>query len=182
VRLTGGGHADARAGELAERARQIAEHVTTPPGRVDLWGEPAYFAIAESLLWSGDVRGAEELMQGRLQAWEHSGARRSFATTARFLSRCAEARGDWATAARMLARGAIAAGEDGLLCERWQIEGGLARVAVAADRPDEAEDRRGRARQLIDAIAAAAGDEQMGMRFRERALAEIDRPVLTPRH
>ncbi len=182
VRLTGGDGTETRARELAERARQIAEHVTTPPGRVDLWGEPAYFAIAESLLWSGDVRGAEELMQSRLQAWERSGARRSIATTARFLSRCAEARGDWATAAQMLARGAAAAGEDGLLCERWQIEAGLARVAAATDRPDEAEDRRGRARRLTDAIAAAVEEEQMGMRFRERALAEIDRPGPLPRN
>jgi class 3 adenylate cyclase/DNA polymerase III delta prime subunit len=172
--------AEARADELAERARQIAERVTTPPGRVDFWGEPAYFALAQSQLASGDVRRAEELMQGRLQAWERSGARRSIATTTRFLSRCAEARGDWAAAAQMLARSAAAAGEDGLLCERWQIEAGLARVAAAADRPDEAEDRRRRARQLVDAIAAAAGEEQLAVRFRERALAEIDRPGLTP--
>jgi len=181
VRQAGGERAETRARELAQRARQIAEHVTTPPGRVDLWGEPAYFAIAESQLTSGDVGGAEELMRGRLQAWERSGARRSIAVTARFLARCAEARGDWATAAQMLARSAVAAGEDGLLCERWQIEAGLARVAAAADRPAEAEDRRGRARQLIDVIVAAVDEEQMGMRFRERALAEIDRPGLVPR-
>ena len=175
-----GAETEARA--LAERAQQIAEQVTTPPGKVDFWGEQAYFAIAETHLAAGDVERAEEAMRGRLQAWERSGARRSIATTARFLARCAEARGDWAAAARMLARSAEAAGEEGLLCERWQIEAGLARVAAAAGRLAEAEDHGRRARELIDTMAASVGDEEIGARFRERALAEIDRPAPTLRH
>ncbi len=75
----------------------------------------------------------------------------------------------------MLARGAEAAGEEGLLCERWQIEAGLARVAAATNRLEEAEDRSRRARELIDTMAASVDDEEIGTRFRERALAEIDR-------
>lgn len=102
--------------------------------------------------------------------------------TARGLSRCAEARGDWTTAARMLARSAKAAGEEGLLCERWQIEAGLARVAAATNRSQEAEDHRQRAHELIDAMAASVGDEKIGTRFRKRALAEISRPGPTLRH
>ncbi len=184
--------AETRANELADRAQQIAERITTPPGRVDLWGEPAYFAIAESRLASGDVGGAEELMKGRLQAWERSGARRSIAVSARFLARCAEARGDWTAAAQLLARGAEAAGEDGLHAERWQIAAGLARVADA-DQPERAEGERGEgergegeraaehrrhARELIEAMAASVGEEEIAVRFRISALAEIDEPGL----
>jgi tetratricopeptide (TPR) repeat protein len=169
-----GAETEARA--LAERAQLIAEHVTTPPGNVDFWGEPAYFAIAETQLVAGDVERAEQAMLGRLQAWERSGAQRSIARTARFLGRCAEARGDWAAAAQMLARSAEAAGEEGLLCERWQIEAGLARVAAAADKLEEAEDHSRRAHELIDTMAASVGDEEIATRFRERALAEIGRP------
>jgi tetratricopeptide (TPR) repeat protein len=169
-----GSEPDARA--LAERAGQIAEQVTTPPGKVDFWGEQAYFAIAETHLANGDIERAEEEMGSRLEAWERSGAERSITTTARALARCAEARGDWNSAARMLARSAEAAGEEGLLCERWQIEAGLARVAVATDRLEAAEDHGRRARELIETIAASVGDEDIGSRFRQRALAEIDRP------
>ena len=174
--------AETEACALAERAQQIAEQVTTPPGKVDFWDEQAYCAIAETHLANGDVERAEETMRGRLEAWERSGARRSIAMTARLLSRCAEAHGDWASAARMLARSAEAAGDEGLLCERWQIQAGLARVAAAADRLEEAEDYRRRARELIDTMAASVGEEEIGIRFRERALAEIDRPGPTLRH
>ena len=72
-----GAETEARA--LAERAQQIAEQVTTPPGKVDFWGEQAYFAIAETHLAAGDVERAEQTMRGRLQAWERSGAQRSIA-------------------------------------------------------------------------------------------------------
>ncbi|HEY7932226.1 MAG TPA: AAA family ATPase [Solirubrobacteraceae bacterium] len=171
---------DARA--LAERAQQIAKQVTTPPGRVDFWGEQAYCAIAESHLAAGDIKRAEETMQGRLKAWERSGARRSIAMTTRLLSRCAEARGDWASAALMLARSSEAAGEEGLLCERWQIQAGLARVAAAADRLEQAEDHSRRARELIDTMAASVGDQEIAERFRGRSLDEIDRPGVTLRH
>ena len=82
----------------------------------------------------------------------------------------------------MLARGAEAAGDQGLLCERWQIQAGLARVATAGDRLVEAEDHRLRARELIDTIAASVGEEQIAARFRERALAEIDHPGPTLGH
>jgi class 3 adenylate cyclase/DNA-binding SARP family transcriptional activator/tetratricopeptide (TPR) repeat protein len=169
-----GAETEARA--LAERAQLIAEHVTTPPGNVDFWGEPAYFAIAETQLAAGDVERAEQAMLGRLQAWERSGAQRSIARTARFLARCAEARGDWAAAARMLARSAEAAGDEGLIGERWQIQAGLARVAVAAGRLTDAEEHGRRAHELIDTMAASVGDEEIATRFRERALAEIGRP------
>ncbi len=174
ARLAG---SEPRARELAERARRIAEQVTTPPGKVDFWGEQAYLAIAETQLAAGEIARAEQALGARLEAWEQSGARRSIATTARLLARCAEARGDWDAAARMLARGARAAGEDGLICERWQIEAALARVAVAAKRPQEAEARGVRARELIDTMAASVGDEGTGARFCERALAEVDRPT-----
>lgn len=170
----GGCEPDARA--LSERAQQIAVQVTTPPGMVDFWGEQAYFAIAETQLANGDIKPAEETMRGRLQAWEGSGARRSIAMTARFLARCAEARGDWAAAARMLARSAEAAGDEGLICERWQIEAGRARVAAATDRLEEAEKHGRRARELIDTMAASVANEEIGTRFRERALAEIEWP------
>ncbi|HEY2768638.1 MAG TPA: AAA family ATPase, partial [Solirubrobacteraceae bacterium] len=173
ARLAG---SESRASALAERALRIAEEVTTPPGRVDFWGEQAYFAIAETQLAGGEIERAEEAMRDRLQASERSGARKSIATTARFLARCAEARGDWSSAARMLARSAEAAGQEGLLCERWQIEAGLARVAGAAGMVADAEDHTRRARELIDTMALAAGDEEIGARFRERALAEIDHP------
>ena len=170
----GGCEADARS--LSERAQQIAEQVTTPPGMVDFWGEQAYLAIAEIQLAKGDIEPAEETMRGRLQAWERSGARRSIAMTARFLARCAEARGDWAAAARMLTRSAEAAGDEGLICERWQIEAGRARVAAATDRLEEAEKHGRRARELIDTMAASVANEEIGTRFRERALAEIEGP------
>ena len=52
-----GAETEARA--LAERAQQIAEQVTTPPGKVDFWGEQAYFAIAETHLANGDIERAE---------------------------------------------------------------------------------------------------------------------------
>jgi DNA-binding SARP family transcriptional activator/class 3 adenylate cyclase len=171
---------DARA--LSERAQRIAEQVTTPPGYVDFWGEQAYCAIAEAHLAAGEVKPAEQAMQGRLPAWERSGARRSIAMTARLLSRCAEARGDWTSAAGMLVRSARAAGEDGLVCERWQIEAGLARVAAAAGSLTDAEEHGRRARELIDTMAASVGEEEIGARFRERALAEIEHPGLTLRH
>jgi class 3 adenylate cyclase/DNA-binding SARP family transcriptional activator/tetratricopeptide (TPR) repeat protein len=166
---------ETQARTLAERAQQIAEQVTTPPGNVDFWGEQAYFAIAETRLAAGDVERAEQAMQGRLQAWERSGAQRSIARTARFLARCAEARGDWAAAARMLARSAEAAGDEGLICERWQIEAGRARVAAAAGRLTDADEHGRRAQELIDTMAASVEDEEIGARFRERALAEIGR-------
>ena len=171
-----------QADALAERAERIAEGVTTPPGRVDFWGEQAYFAIAETHLANGDIARAEDAMRARLEAWERSEARRSIAMTARLLARCAEARGDWASVARMLARSAEAAGDEGLLCERWQIEAGLARVAAAADRLEEAQDHSRRARELIDTMAASVGDEKISIRFRERALVEIDRPGRTLRN
>jgi hypothetical protein len=174
-----GAEIEARA--LAERAQLIAEHVTTPPGYVDFWGELAYFAIAETQLAAGDVERAEQAMLGRLQAWERSGAQRSIARTARFLARCAETRGDWASAGRMLARSAEAAGDEGLICERWQIEAGLARVAAAAGGLADAEAHNRRAHELIDTMAASVEDEQIGARFRERALAEIDRSGSTLR-
>jgi DNA-binding SARP family transcriptional activator len=174
--------AESQARALAERAEEIAEQVTTPPGKVDFWGEQAYFAIAETHLAAGDIAPAEEAMRGRLEAWERNGARRSIAMTARLLARCAEARGDWTSAARMLARSAEAAGEDGMLCERWQIEAGLARVATAVGSLTDAEEHGRRARELIDAMAASAGDEEIGARFRERALPEVDRPGPTLRH
>jgi DNA-binding SARP family transcriptional activator len=170
------------ANALAVRAQQIAEQVTTPPGQVDFWGEQAYFAIAETHLAAGNIEQAEQAMRGRLQAWEHSGARRSIAITTRLLSRCAEARGDWASAAQMLARSAEAAGEEGLLCERWQIEAALRRVATAAGSLADAEAHGRRARELIDTMAASVGNEEIGARFRERALAEIDSPGPTLRH
>jgi class 3 adenylate cyclase/DNA-binding SARP family transcriptional activator/tetratricopeptide (TPR) repeat protein len=178
TRLAG---AEARAQALAERAQRIAEQVTTPPGNVDFWGEQAYLAIAETHLANGDIERAEEAMRGRLRAWERSGARRSIAMTARFLSRCAEARGDWTTAGRMLARAAEAAGEEGLICERWQIEAGLARVASAAGSLTDAEEHGRRAHELIHTMAASVEDEEIGARFRERARAEIDRPGSTLR-
>jgi hypothetical protein len=167
--------AESQARALAERAEGIAAQVTTPPGRVDFWGEHAYLAIAETSLAVGDVDRAEQAMRGRLEAWKRSGARRSIAMTTRFLARCAEARGDWASAGRMLADSAAAAGEEGLLCERWQIEAGLARVDEAAGRLEEAEDHSRRAHELIDTIAASVGDEEIGAGFRERALAELNR-------
>jgi class 3 adenylate cyclase/tetratricopeptide (TPR) repeat protein len=167
---------------LTERAQQIAVQVTTPLDRVDFWNEQAYFAIAETHLAAGDVERAAEAMRGRLQAWEHSGARRSIAITTRLLSRCAEAHGDWASAAQMLARSAGAAGEEGLLCERWQIEAGLCRVATAAGNLTDAEEHRRRARELIDTMAASVGDEKLGTQFCERTLAEVDRPGPTLRH
>jgi tetratricopeptide (TPR) repeat protein len=173
MRLAG---AEPQARALAERAEQIAEQVTTPPGKVDFWGEQAYLAIAETRVALGDIERTEEAMHVRLKAWERSGARRSIATTARFLASCAEARGDWASAERMLAQSAEAAGEEGLLAERWQIEAGLARVADAAGRLKEAEDHSRRAHELIDTMAASVGDEEIGVRFRERALAEIGHP------
>jgi tetratricopeptide (TPR) repeat protein len=173
--------AETQARTLAERAQQIAEQVTTPPGNVDFWGEQAYFAIAETHLAAGEVERAEQAMQGRLQAWERSGAQRSIARTARFLARCAEARGDWAAAGRMLARSAEAAGDEGLICERWQIEAGLARVAAAAGNLTDAEEHGRRAHELIDTMAASVGEEEIGARFRERALTEIDRPASTLR-
>jgi tetratricopeptide (TPR) repeat protein len=171
-----------RARALAERAQQLAEGVTTPPGTVDFWGERAYCAIAETQLAAGEVLPAETMMQARLQAWERSGACRSIVTTARVLARCAEARGDWVAAAQMLARSAAAAGPDAPICERWQIEAGLARMAAAADRSEEAEDHARRARELIDAMASSAGDEQIAARFREHALAEIEQPGPTLGH
>ena len=82
----------------------------------------------------------------------------------------------------MLARSAQAAGDDGLLCERWQIEAGLARVAAAADKLEEADEHSRRARELIDTMAATVGEEEIGARFRERALAEIERPGPLLRH
>ncbi len=169
--------AETEARTLAERAQHIAEQVTTPPGNVDFWGEQAYFAIAETHLAAGDIERAEQAMQGRLQAWERSGAQRSIARTAHFLARCAEGRGDWAAAGRMLARSAEAAGDDGLICERWQIEAGLARVATAAGSLTDAEEHGRRAHALIDTMAASVEDEEIGARFRERALAEIGRPA-----
>jgi DNA-binding SARP family transcriptional activator/class 3 adenylate cyclase/tetratricopeptide (TPR) repeat protein len=172
---------ESEAHALAERAQQIAAQVTTPLGRVDFWDEQAYFAIAETHLAAGDIERAEEAMRARLQAWEGTGARRSIVVTARFLARCAEAHGDWAEAARMLARSAEAAGEEGLLCERWQIQAGLRRVATAAGSLTDAEEHGRRARELIDTMAASAGGEEIAARFRERALAEIDRPGLTLR-
>jgi DNA-binding SARP family transcriptional activator/class 3 adenylate cyclase len=174
TRLAG---AESQARALAERAEGIAEQVTTPPGRVDFWGEQAYLAIAETHLAAGDIEHAEQPMQGRLQAWERSGAQRSIARTARFLARCAEARGDWAAAGRMLARSAEAAGDEGLICERWQIESGLARVAAAAGSLPDAEEHGRRAHELIDTMAASVEDEEIGARFRERALAEVGRPA-----
>jgi DNA-binding SARP family transcriptional activator/tetratricopeptide (TPR) repeat protein len=173
TRLAG---SEPRARALADRAQQIADQVTTPPGHVDFWGEHAYFAIAETHFADGDVERAEQEMQGRLEAWERSGARRSIAMTTRFLARCAEARGDWASAGRMLARSAEAAGDEGLICERWQIEAGRARVAAAMERPEEAKDRSRRAHELVDTMAASVGDEEISTQFRERALAEICRP------
>jgi DNA-binding SARP family transcriptional activator/class 3 adenylate cyclase len=175
---------EAQARALALRAEKIALQVTTPPGQVDLAGEQAYCAIAETHLADGDIEHAEELMQGRLQAWERSGARRSIAMTTRILSRCAEARGDWATAGELLAGSAAAAGEDGLHVERWQIHAGLARVGVATDGAEAAEEHRQRARELIEAMAMSVGegDREIALRFRERALAEIDRPGATLRH
>ncbi|HEY7830964.1 MAG TPA: AAA family ATPase [Solirubrobacteraceae bacterium] len=155
LRLAG---AETEARALAQRAQLIAEQVTTPPGRVDFWGEQAYFAIAETHLADGDIERAEQAMRARLQAWEHSGARRSIAVSTLFLARCAEARGDWAAAARMLSQGTQAAGEDGLLCERWQLEAGLARVAAATDDPAQAEVHTQRARELIDTMVASAGE------------------------
>jgi DNA-binding SARP family transcriptional activator/class 3 adenylate cyclase/tetratricopeptide (TPR) repeat protein len=172
TRMTGD---ETQARTLAERAQQIAKQVTTPPGNVDFWGEQAYFAIAETHLAAGDVERAEQAMQGRLQAWERSGAQRSIARTARFLASCAEARGDWPAAGRMLARSAEAAGDEGLICERWQIEAGVARVAAAAGRPTDADEHGRRAQELIDTMAASVEDEEIGARFRERALAEIGR-------
>ena len=173
--------AETEARGLSERAQRIAEQVTTPPGNVDFWGEQAYFAIAETQLAAGDVDRAEETMRGRLQAWERSGAQRSIAVTARFLARCAEARGDWTSAAQMLARSAEAAGEEGLIGERWQIEAGLARVAAATDRLEQAKDHGRRARELIDTMVASVEDDEIGARFRERALTEIGRPASTLR-
>jgi DNA-binding SARP family transcriptional activator/class 3 adenylate cyclase len=173
--------AETQACALAERAQQIAEQVTTPPGKVDFWGEQAYLAIAETHLAAGDVDRAEETMRSRLEAWERSEARRSIALTARFLARCAEARGDWGSAGEMLARGSEAAGEDGLVCERWQIEAGLARIAAATDRLTDAEEHARRARELIDTMAASVEDEEISTRFRERALTDIDRSGSTLR-
>ncbi len=175
------GH-EQEANALTERARQIAEQVTTPPGRVDFWDEQAYFAIAETHLAAGEIEQAEEAMRGRLQAWERVGARRSIAITTRLLSRCAEARGDWASAAQMLARSAKAAGTEGLLCERWQIQAGLRRVAKATGSPTDADEHGRSARELIDAMTESVGNEELGTRFRERALAEIDHPAATLRH
>ncbi len=166
---------ESQARDLAERARGIAERVTTPPGRVDFWGEPAYLAIAEADIAAGDSSRAEEMLRGRLRAWEQSGARRSIATTAHLLARCAEARGDWDSAEQMLTRSAQAAGDDGLISERWQIEAALARVAAATDRAEEAGERSGRAHELIAEMAASVRDEELGRRFRESADAEIGR-------
>jgi hypothetical protein len=171
--------AETDAAALAERVQRIAEQVTTPPGRVDFWGEQAYLAIAETHLAAGDVERAEQAMRGRLQAWERSGARRSIAMTARFLASCAQARGDWAAAGGMLARSARAAGEEGLICERWQIESGLARVAAAAGTLVDAEAHGRRARELVETMAASVEDEELGTQFHERALAEVDRPGST---
>jgi hypothetical protein len=81
----------------------------------------------------------------------------------------------------MLARSAEAAGEEGLLCERWQIEAGLARVAVAAGSVTDAEEHHRRAHELIDTMAASVGEKEIAARFRERALTEIDRLASTLR-
>jgi predicted ATPase/DNA-binding SARP family transcriptional activator/class 3 adenylate cyclase len=168
--------AETEAAALAERVQRIAEQVTTPPGRVDFWGEQAYLAIAETHLAAGDVERAEQTMRGRLQAWERSGARRSIAMTARFLASCAQARGDWATAGGMLARSAEAAGDEGLICERWQIESGLACVAAAAGTLVDAEAHGRRARELVETMAESVEDDELGTQFRERALAPVARP------
>jgi DNA-binding SARP family transcriptional activator len=159
---------------FSQRAREIAEQVTTPPGKVDFWGEQAYIAIAQSDLCAGEIERAERVLHSRLAAWERSGALRSIAMTARLIARCAEARGEWGSAARMLAKASEAAGEEGLPAERWQIQAGLARVAAATGRREDAENHRRDARRLVDAMATSTADEQLAVRFRERAIAEID--------
>lgn len=179
MRLVG---SERQARVFAERARQIAQQVTTPPGKVDFWGEQAYIAIAETDLALGEIERAEEALRCRLGAWEQSRAQRSIAMTARLLARCAEVRGDWACAALMLAKATAAAGEEGLPSERWQIQAALSRLATATDRPEDSENHHRRARELIDAMAISAEDEKIAVPFRQRATAEIDHPGLGLRH
>jgi len=173
--------AQPQAQALARRAREIAEQVTTPPGMIDFWGEPAYLAIAETALEEGDTQIAQTLMGPRLEASERNRARRSIATSARFLARCAQVKQDWPGATAMLIRAAQAAGEDGLSGERWQIQAALARVTGAGGDARASSEHARQARELVETMADSVCDSEIAARFRERAHAEIDSTATAPR-
>ena len=137
-----------------------------------------YFAIAETHLANGDIERAEQAVARpdceRGSAAERRGRSRSPPVSCRPAAR--EARGDWAAAGRMLARSAEAAGDEGLICERWQIEAGLAAVAAAADSLTDAEETGGartRADRHDGRIGRGRGDRA---RLLPPARAGRDRP------
>ncbi len=176
--------ADPQARALAERAQQIARaghHAARQSRLLGRAGLPRDRRDPARGRGRGARRGGNA--GHGCEAWERSGARQVDRNDRPLL-------GELRRGARRLGVGGADArpaaprrpATRGYSAERWQIEAGLARVATAADRLEEAEDRSRRARELIDTMAASVGDEELGARFRERALAEIAHPGPTLGH
>jgi tetratricopeptide (TPR) repeat protein len=164
-----------RAGALAllDGGERMIGAMRLPAGHAYLWGARSHWDLARVALLSGDPDRAEALVRAALEPAERAGLRRDVAAGRALLAACEEARGRRAEAVALLEGGLEAAGDDGLPAPRLEAHTALARLTDDAAHAHAA-------RELVDAIAASVGDEELAAGFRSAALAELDTGAAAP--
>jgi class 3 adenylate cyclase/DNA-binding SARP family transcriptional activator/tetratricopeptide (TPR) repeat protein len=156
--------------EAARRWDETIGEIRLPPGHAYLYPRSTYSSRARVALAAGDVDRAEEVVDLALAPAERARLLDVVPELLCVLARCAEVRGDGDRAAELLRRGLETAGSDGLFAQRIELHTLLARTGPEAERAEHA----GAARELIEAMAASAGDDALAGGFRQAALAELE--------
>ncbi len=164
-----------RAAALAarERAEQLLDDVSTPPGMAFLHQTHASLAVAAVRLADGEVDRAERLVSPLVAAAERSGWAEIAAAGSRLLGDCRRAAGDDEGAVREFRRALAAAARGALPGEEWRARAGLAAALFALGEAGESEGHVQSARQIADRLAAGmeAGTVRDG--FREAVHAAL---------
>lgn len=161
-----GAYDEARA--LADRAEQLLEEVSAPPGGIFLFGTHAYTAIARVHLAAGEPDRGETLLSPVLEAAERSGWQEPAAITELVLGLCAEARGDHDQAVARLAHAAETADEHGIPAPGWEAHRALAGIHRSAGLPAEADQQLAIAEAILERVTAGLTDEALRDGLREQ--------------
>jgi tetratricopeptide (TPR) repeat protein len=154
-----------------ERAQQLLAEVNVRPGEAWLFGAHAYFALARVLLDEGYADRAEGLVAPVLAAAERFRFLENVAYGSLLVGRARLARGDPDGADVLLTRSLEVASSAGFAGAEWEAEAAVADLRREQGRVDEADGHAAAARELVERLAAAMGDDPLAETFRRRALA-----------
>jgi tetratricopeptide (TPR) repeat protein len=160
----------------ADRAEELLDDVTTPPGRVFLQGGGAVFGVAAARLAGGDPARAERLVEPVLQMAETSRWVEVEAQGALLMGRCTRARDDRGGAERWLERALRGSEAWGLPGIEWRAASALADVLIEDGRVEEARTHLIAARSGVERVAAGLDDPRVGAAFRQGAASVLEGP------